>query len=235
LRKSLPATDGGALVLRDAWHEPIHLADPSPATIARRAASLTKKWLLSLLCVGPTYETENQFEPAASRPDIPKSYYCQPNQTVFGISRLAIGLLNRTDPGEIVRRRRENFMHLRSSLAEVADVDCLWMEDQLPDGMSPLGLPLLVKDRSHWYLGLNAAGIYVSRWWEGYHRGLDWSDFPEARMLKDQLLLLPVHQNLTARHMDYIAEVIRSLSAHQGKYTQNQSAAIGLIANHDAA
>ena len=45
---------------------------------------------------------------------------------------------------------------------------------------------VLVDQRRWWCSALNAAGVAVSPWWEGYHRGLEWSDFPEARALKMQ-------------------------------------------------
>ena len=59
----------------------------------------------------------------------------------------------------------------------------------LAEGICPLGLPVLV----------------------------DWSEFPEARALKNHLLLLPVHQGLTTSHKQYVAEVFVSLlDGHKG-------------------
>ena len=135
---------------------------------------------------------------------------------IYQASRFALGLLRRTNPRELVRRRAENYAYLRRRIAGVAGIRFLWQEDVLPDDVCPLGLPVLVDDRWEWWRSLNAAGVKVSRWWEGYHRGLDWSEFPEARELKDKLLLLPVHQELTTRHMEYIGAVVDSLASRSG-------------------
>jgi len=76
-----------------------------------------------------------------------------------------------------------------------------------------LGLPILVGNKSLWRERLNAAGIPVSSWWTGCHRGLDWSEYPEALALKAHLVLLPVHQDLDARHIEYIARAVLSLAS----------------------
>ena len=68
-----------------------------------------------------------------------------------------------------------------------------------------------MEDRSRWRRSLNRAGVAVSPWWAGFHRGLDWGEFAEARALKQHLILLPVHQGLAMADMKYIAAVARSI------------------------
>jgi dTDP-4-amino-4,6-dideoxygalactose transaminase len=216
-RKSLPAVDGGALVLRQANADANDLTNPtSGGATARGALSLIKRWTQTLLPLRPSDASERREESAEeyapSVPDIPISYYCHQDASVSGASRFTLGLLNRINPHEIVRRRRDNYAHLRRCLAGIEGIEFLWDEEELPNGVCPLGLPILVNERWRWHAELNAAGVAVTRWWEGYHRGLDWEHFPEARHLKEHLLLLPVHQGLTPRHMEYAAGVVRSLS-----------------------
>jgi hypothetical protein len=218
LRKSLPVSDGGVLLLRDLDCAGTGLTErPATGPIVRSVLSLVKKWSQSSIWPPAAGHREGaEMRRGSSLPDLPASYYWPPGAVAFGASRFALGLLARTDPNEVIRRRRENYLHLRGRVSGASGLSLLWKEDLLEDGLCPLGLPVLVDDRRRWWRDLNAAGVAVSCWWEGYHRGLDWSGFPEARTLKDHLLLLPVHQGLTGRHMDYIADVVHSLSVSYG-------------------
>lgn len=65
-----------------------------------------------------------------------------------------------------MRKRRGNYNPLRQRLASTAGLRYLWEEDTLPDGICPLGLPILADDRLRWWRGLDFAGVSVSRWWE---------------------------------------------------------------------
>jgi perosamine synthetase len=208
-RKSLPAVVGGALVLRDVVSTKNYVTKyPSAATTARSALSLVRKWS----------QTSNEFHPVAHRkdgqpPDLPASYYCPSNTPVRRGSRFIPGLLRETDSQKIIRQRRQNYAQLRKCLTDTPGLRFLWQEETfLPENMCPLGLPLLVRDKGSWCKRLNAAGIAVSPWWAGHHRGLDWGEFPEALLLKAQLILLPIHQGLTARHMEFVAATVRSLA-----------------------
>jgi perosamine synthetase len=225
LRKSLPASDGGVLLLRDLDCAGTGFTErPALGSIARGALSLVKKWSQSSIWpLAARHREGAEMRPGDSLPDLPASYYWPAGAVACGASRFALGLLARTDPKEVIRRRRENYLRLRARVSGVSGLRFLWKEDLLADGLCPLGLPVLVDDRRRWWRALNSAGVEVSCWWEGYHRGLDWSEFPEARTLKDHLLLLPVHQGLSGRHMDYIADVVHSFSVGCGL----PSAAVG--------
>jgi hypothetical protein len=180
-------------------------------------ASLIKNWSLEVFPSFSAFLRANQSDGSVAKqlsslPDLLDSYYCPPNAMVPSGSRVTSGLLRGIQPQDVVRRRRENYAHLRHSLIGTTGLSFLWAEELLPDGMCPLALPVLVDNKSRWCDQLNAAGVVVSPWWAGFHTGLDWSEFPEAVTLKAQLILLPVHQGLSTRHMAYAASVIRSLA-----------------------
>jgi dTDP-4-amino-4,6-dideoxygalactose transaminase len=71
----------------------------------------------------------------------------------------------------------------------------------------------VIRNKSSWCEKLNGLGIPVSPWWSGCHRGLDWSEYPEALALKAHVILLPVHQGLDTRQIEYIARSVRSLAS----------------------
>jgi len=52
-------------------------------------------------------------------------------------------------------------------------------------------------------------GVGVYPFWGTYHPGIRWKEYPEASYLKDHVMTLPVHQQLTESHMDTIAEILR--------------------------
>lgn len=122
------------------------------------------------------------------------------------MSRLACGLAADIDPAAVIERRRANYLALQKMTDGLPRVEPLFRD--LPEGVCPMALPVLTPDRDAVVALLNTHGIAAFPFWKGYHRGLDWSDFPEARFLKDHLLTLPVHQSLTNAHMAYMAKVL---------------------------
>jgi perosamine synthetase len=218
--KTLPTCAGGALVLQD----PLALRNCALQTSAlpqtmHGVLSLTKKWAGASLNLSPTTSsrTYSGQEPSdkydSSLPDIPADYYCEKDAIVHRGSRIPLGLLKCTDIEGVVRRRQENYNLLRQLLSDSDGLSILWNERIADRDVCPLGLPVLVRNKSQWCKSLNAAGIVVSPWWVGCHRGLNWHEFPEALSLKAQLILLPVHQHLDARHMEYIAHQVHSLAS----------------------
>jgi perosamine synthetase len=114
---------------------------------------------------------------------------------------------------EIVRRRRSNYMRLASILDGIHGVELL--HSQLPPGICPLSLPLLVSNRNACAERLQARGIAAFPWWAGFHRNsIDWSQFPEACWLKQNMLTLPVHQGMDDRHLKYVAETAAQVLRH---------------------
>jgi perosamine synthetase len=216
--KTLPTSAGGALALRD-WHSPtVSLRPPKRRQTAREAFSLVKKWakasfLTTLPRTPRPYRSDKLVDLSlASQPDMPASYYCDPNAQLHRAPRLISGAIQRANVAQIVQARRMNYEFLRRRLLHTQNISLLW-QDPLEVETSPLGFPLLVPDKPRWCADLNASGIPVSSWWSGCHRGLDWTEYPEALLLKTQLILLPVHQNLDAGHMEFIARTVCALAA----------------------
>lgn len=217
--KTLPTCRAGALVLRDGTQLPCRaLKRNEPQRTARDALSLMTKWARSSLrlCWHPLRNSSvTSLIPAQHNsllPDIPSEYYCSRAATVHRGPRLALGAVRRINIGEVVRKRRDNYELLRRRLFGTKNISLLWNEP-LDNEICPLGLPLLVSNRTRWCEQLNASGIAVTRWWSGCHRGLDWSEYSDALDLKERLILLPVHQQLNTPHMEYIAQTVQSLAS----------------------
>jgi hypothetical protein len=44
---------------------------------------------------------------------------------------------------------------------------------------------------------LNSHNIRAIPWWRGYHQGIDWNTFNRERKLKDSVMALPIHQDIS--------------------------------------
>jgi dTDP-4-amino-4,6-dideoxygalactose transaminase len=77
--------------------------------------------------------------------------------------------------------------------------------EDLPEGICPLGLPVLLEDRDSAVKLLEQNGISTAPWWSGYHRDMSWDGCADACYLKDHLIMLPVHQALENEDISYIA------------------------------
>jgi perosamine synthetase len=116
---------------------------------------------------------------------------------------------------EIVRCRRGNYSRLAGMLDRIHGLKPLFHE--LPEGVCPLSLPLVVSNRDAFVEALQARGIAAPPWWAGFHRnGIDWSQFPDARWLKQNVLTLPIHHRLEDRHLTFIAETVDQLIQSAG-------------------
>ena len=115
-------------------------------------------------------------------------------------------LLERFDYDEIRARRAVNYRQLLAELpAEAAPV----FRD-LPRGACPLFFPILVADKRAAADALRARGVDVIEFWndpvgDGSEMG------PHARFFRTHVLELPIHQDLSARHISHIARQVSEL------------------------
>lgn len=219
-RKCLPVPHGGMLLLRDSIDSrEVRFRPPRAGRTFRDTLPLLRTDVLRKLDRVGLYSPlrrrrlRSQQEVFTSvgresREMVAENYY-RPDVGELGLSGLAAGILRATDAQEVVRRRRENYVQLSESLREVAGVIPLFPD--LPQGVCPAGFPLIVEERTRLARALIALGIVALPLWNGYHHGLSWDEFPEARRLKEKVLLLPVHQDLGARHIRFISETLTML------------------------
>lgn len=216
-RKFLPVPDGAVLALRKPV-EPntLSLRPPAAMQTVRNLLPFAKSTALSALDAVHLYGPLRRMKLKSfdlhtfvgksvqiEKPDMPADYYFDERIQSWSISNISAGILRRTDPEKVVDQRRNNYLFLLERIREVPGVKPLF--NDLPDGVCPLGLMVLVSPRSAVAKALNQFGIAACPWWEGYHRKCDWSDFPEARFLKDHVLYLPIDQSLSEMHVESIA------------------------------
>jgi dTDP-4-amino-4,6-dideoxygalactose transaminase len=123
------------------------------------------------------------------------------------MSRLSERLLERFDYAEIVRRRRENYQ----LLLDMLDPGVAPVFPTLPAGVCPLFFPVFVPDKHGAATALQARGVDALEFWnESSDTGHEMS--ANARYLRQHVLELPIHQDLTPRHIAHIARQLSALS-----------------------
>jgi perosamine synthetase len=218
--KSLPVPDGGALIVNDAkpmrsdWKlDPLGTGTSLLSFLPMLKATLLRslsRWRMyhsKLYSIGwPKTNGSRSKDRTTDRemPEMPSSYFydeCLSNRQISTISGY---MLRMFDIDSIVHKRRNNFAHLLSSLPNSSCYKTIYQ--QLPKGICPLSFPIVVQDRDRLTARLRELSIDALPWWKGYHPAINWREFPEACFLKDNVLTLPIHQNLNDKDIAYIAE-----------------------------
>lgn len=223
--KTLPVPDGGALVIKkNSWNENMMFRSPRFSNIFYNSLPLLKKWFMHNMKYWQHSEYARKLlvkswlkKPINQRceiwPEMPKSNYFDEQKIYWSISRLSKGMICASIPKKIIEIRRNNYNYLYNSLFNIPSIKPLF--GNLPNGVCPLSFPMFVKDRSRWCKNLEDRGILVGGW-PSYHRGFDWEGFPEAVNLKNNLLTLPIHQNLEIHHMEHIAACVKVTANETG-------------------
>jgi perosamine synthetase len=225
--KTLPVPDGGALTqLSDT-----HLNEPFPFSIQPPTKKIVRGMLpflkravlrfsdrIGLFPYLPYKFTSFRLScekrislSTQGYPEIPSSYYYDESIQDMTASAVTRHIIKHTNPEEVIQQRRQNFLQLHKALASSQVFKPLY--PKLPEGVCPLFYPVLVENRENLSNRLTERGIAVIQWWSGFHRDFSWTDFPEAQYLKEHLLALPIHQQLTFEDISYMIHEIQQISS----------------------
>jgi perosamine synthetase len=198
--KSLPLPDGGLLAMNRPDLRFSHpLAGPSGATTLRR---------LAYRALG-TAEAAVGWSPRSTllrRPGLRRGLHDRtsgaPVRPRAG-SPVARRLLAGAHPRHVVARRREHYGRLLDAARQLSWARPVF--DDLPEGVCPLGLPLVAEDRDRRRDELLTSGVNVRTYWEHLPDVVPTDRFPDAAWLRDRILVLPVHQGLRPAQVDWLA------------------------------
>ncbi len=130
-----------------------------------------------------------------------------PSHVDIGMASWSRRVLGRLDYEAIQRRRRENFLGLREQLPNHAAV-----RTDLQPGVCPLFFPLLVADKKRASGALAQRGVMATELWNEGDPSAAEHEGPDARFLRRHVLELPIHQDITWPHIDYMAQQVRELN-----------------------
>ena len=125
----------------------------------------------------------------------------------LAMSPLSVRLLDRFDIQGIRERRVGNYRWLDTLL----DPSVARVFRDLPEGTCPLFFPIFVADKHAAADALHRRGVDALEFWnESSESGEEMSD--DARFLRAHVLELPIHQDLTARQIAYMAKHVSEVA-----------------------
>ncbi|WP_304511755.1 aminotransferase class V-fold PLP-dependent enzyme [Desulfobacula sp.] len=122
----------------------------------------------------------------------------------WGMSSLSKNIIMSSNFEKIKDIRRRNFRFFLNYFQNDKRVTLPFKE--LPDGVCPLFFPIIIEKRDYFYKALKKRGIAGHDWWGDFHPDVPWNNFPEAVFLKRNILGLPIHQDLSLKHLQAIEE-----------------------------
>jgi hypothetical protein len=127
-------------------------------------------------------------------------------------------LLARVPGAAIVASRRRHYRELERVLGGLPG--CRPLFDALPGGVCPWMFPLLVDEPEPVFARLRAAGVPVTRFAFPLWPGVDEATCPVSSRLSRQVLAFPLHQELQAAELSWLAGQVRDavqLAAREGR------------------
>jgi dTDP-4-amino-4,6-dideoxygalactose transaminase len=139
------------------------------------------------------------------------------------MSPLSLRLLAGFDFAAIRRRRMENYRRLAERIVGRATP----VHADAPDGVCPLFFPVLVPDKHKAAVALQARGVDALEFWNDSDELPVHEMSPAELFLRRHVLELPIHQDLTPRHVDYVAKQVAELDLrmHQIELVESVHAA----------
>jgi perosamine synthetase len=205
LRKTLPLLEGGALNMSAG-------GAPAPNGASSLAAYQLYFKFAARACLGETVANVYRrwrwgADESSNDPSPPN---LEPDRYQDRMSALTRHLAAIADPESIVKHRRSNWSALDALLSRTAGYCKLF--GTLPDGACPLFLPIWSADRRRLMKDLNARGVETFVFGAYSHPRLDTAAFPETARLRDEILCLPIHDQLGEAQLRHIAAAFEAVS-----------------------
>ncbi len=109
--------------------------------------------------------------------------------------------------------RKAHWKSMANSLADLSIYPSSW-GNIWQDAVS-WAFPLLMTGYDNFHVELRKRGIPAFTWGGVIHQKLNLQKFPDAELLYSNLVLLPIHQDLSPLALEYMAETVRTLVKKQ--------------------
>ena len=221
LYKTLPLPNGALLVQNDLPIESLerlHLRPAGTASVAARVAELFVQRIRGRLNgVGAALQAlKRGMGVAAGAMDVRRANVgdigFNLDEVDLAMSPVSTRVLQRLDYSDIQRRRVANYRQLLAQLE--AHVRPMFAE--LPRGVCPLFFPLVVPNKTEAANALRRRGVDALEFWnDPVGDGGEMS--PHTRFFRQHVLELPIHQDLSRRHISHVAKQVNVMlrSGHQ--------------------
>ncbi len=140
------------------------------------------------------------------------------------MSRISHWTLRRSDVSAIVAKRRENYAFLLRQLSSISGIRMVFPD--LGARHCPWVFPVVFEGIEGAHLTLRARGIPAVTWGAVRHPSMPSGEFPVAEFLYKNLVMLPVHQDLSEPDLHAIVQESRSICrSYASAAVGNQGAA----------
>ncbi len=218
LYKTVPVPNGGVLLARGQYRNQLDtLPAVSQPKITSTASHLIGGLLSNLeLRAGPAGRRAREIIRNASRWAVRKAkvervstgtQHFDLGAVGLGMSALSHLVLRNQDFAKIVERRRRNYFLLHAMLRDLAPP----VTGELGPGVCPLFYPMLARDKAVLMARLLGRGVETVDFWRLRHPAVRQGEFPEVDKLRETVLELPVHQDLTPADAEHVALSVREL------------------------
>ena len=218
LYKTIPVPNGGALLPRGDWAKKADLLPPPlPPPVASTASHLIGSLLSNLeLRTGEPGRRMRQALRDAGRWFVRRAnvervstgtQHFNIDDVQLGMSAASHLVLRNQDFAGIVERRRRNYFLLYAMLRDVAPP----ITGELKSGVCPLFYPMPVDDKAGAMARLLARGVETVDFWRVRHPAVPAGAFLETDRLRERVLELPVHQDLSPADAEHVAGCVREL------------------------
>ncbi len=212
LYKTLPVPNGGAVVLRRGppLGLPTGVPPPLASTLAPVVSSLLQTMEIRGGAAGRMMRSAiRQVGNAASRAARAErvatgTQHFDRSHVGLSMSHLSHVVAEAQDFAGIVERRRRNYFHLLGKLRGISPP----VFGELPAGVCPLFYPFQTRDKQAVLARLIARGIEAVDFWRVGHPAVPPGTFPEVDKLRQTILEIPCHQDLSPATIDRIAAAV---------------------------
>ena len=225
-RKFLPIKDGGMLVINNSNITADLLEEHSNNfTQAKVAINLLEQLLadhvprfqklivcvfnmLSSACKAIIRLGEASLQHVPASYDSPSFQIGSVNQ---GMSKISKYLLKRINLTSIIQKRHLNSAYLLDAITKGALPGVIPFFKEIPPGMCPWVVPVLVPGRTDFHILLRSRGVPAFTWGGVIHPSLNLYNYPDGKFLYDNLILLPIHQSMNEKDMNCMITTMKDL------------------------
>jgi dTDP-4-amino-4,6-dideoxygalactose transaminase len=212
LYKTLPLPNGALLVQNDfpiESLERLHLRPAGAASVAARVTELFVQRIRGRVnSVGAALQAiKRGMGMVAGALDVRRANVgdigFNLDEVDLAMSPVSTRLLRRLDYSDIRRRRAANYRQLLQEL----DSHVFPLFPELPDHICPLFFPVVVPNKAAAATALRRRGVEALEFWnDPIGDGSEMS--AQARFFREHVLELPIHQDLSTRHVSHVARQV---------------------------
>ena len=121
----------------------------------------------------------------------------------------SLNYLKNCEIDQIINIRKQHWRAMAKGLLDVSSLLHIW--GRIWEHAVAWAFPLYVTQNIQLHVALRKRGIPAFTWGGVIHRRLPIKEFPDAEHLYANLVLLPIHQDLTSEHLEYMIQTVKDV------------------------